>query len=108
MEFSGGRGRRQILEKLAAQEAQMEVLLGELDVARKIAATAEKKADEIQSLAMSAHASANALEFNEATTRTRLIDSLLASAGWNVAAGEESTQRSARRLRFSTNRPTQA
>jgi len=48
-----GRERRQILEKLAAQEAQMEVLLGELDVARKMVATAEKKADEIQTLAMS-------------------------------------------------------
>ena len=87
----GGRERRQILDKLAAQEAQMEVLLGELDAARKIAATAEKKTDEIKALAVSANASANALEFDEATTRTLLIDSLLASAGWNVAAKEEST-----------------
>jgi type I site-specific restriction endonuclease len=86
-----GRERRNILEKLAAQETQMEALLGELDVARKAAATAEKKADELQALAASANASANALEFDEATTRSRLIDSLLASAGWNVAAGEEST-----------------
>src|SRR5262249_3875597 len=29
--------------------------------------------------------------FDEAATRTRLIDSLLASAGWDVAAGEVST-----------------
>jgi type I restriction enzyme, R subunit len=86
-----GRERRNILEKLAAQEAQMEALLGELDVARKAAATAEKKADELQALAASANASANALEFDEATTRSRLIDSLLASSGWNVAAGQEST-----------------
>ena len=40
---------------------------------------------------MSAHASADVLAFDEATTRTRLIDSLLASVGWNVAAGEAST-----------------
>jgi type I restriction enzyme R subunit len=86
-----GPERRQILEKLAGQEAQMEALLRELDVARKAAATAEKKADEIQALAASANASANALEFDEATTRTRLIDSLLASAGWHVGATSEST-----------------
>jgi type I restriction enzyme R subunit len=86
-----GRERRQILEKLAGQEAQMEALLRELDVARKAATTAEKKADEIQALAASANASANVLEFDEATTRTRLIDSLLASVGWLVGPGSEST-----------------
>jgi type I restriction enzyme, R subunit len=85
------RERRKILEKLAAQESQMEALLVELDAARKAVATAEKKADEIQALAASANLTANVLDFDEATTRTRLIDSLLASAGWNVAAKEEST-----------------
>ncbi len=86
-----GRERRKILERLAAQEAQMEALLGELDIARKAVTTAEKKVEEVQALAASASNSANALAFDEATTRTRLIDSLLASAGWNVAAKEEST-----------------
>ncbi len=86
-----GRERRHALEKLAAQEAQMEPLLRELDDARKVIATAEKKADELQALAATANAAANALEFDEATTRTRLIDSLLASVGWNVGAGEAST-----------------
>ena len=86
------RERRQILEKLAAQEAQMDALLAELEQARKAATVAEKKAEELQALAKSANETANALEFDEATTRARLIDSLLASVGWNVAAGEESTQ----------------
>jgi type I restriction enzyme R subunit len=86
-----GRDRRQILEKLAVQEAQMQVLLRGLDVARKAAAAAEKDANEIRALTASANATANALEFNEAATRNRLIDSLLASAGWNVAATEAST-----------------
>ena len=86
------RERRQTLEKLAAQEAQMDALLRELDAARQATATAEKKAEELRALAASANAAANALEFDEATTRTRLIDSLLASVGWNVAAGEASTE----------------
>ena len=85
------REKRQVLEKLAAQEAQMEALLRELEVARQTAATAEKKAEEIQALASSGAAAANLLEFNEATTRARIIDSLLAAAGWNVALGETST-----------------
>ena len=85
------REKRQILEKLAAQEAQMETLLRELEAARQATVTAEKKADEIRSLASSSAATANLLEFNEATTRARIIDSLLATAGWNVALGDAST-----------------
>ena len=85
------RERRQILEKLAAQEAEMNALLRELDQARQAHAAAEKKAEELQALGKSAAATANALEFDEATTRTRLIDSLLASVGWDVAAGLTST-----------------
>lgn len=85
------REKRQALENLAAKEAQMERLLGELEAARQVAATAEKKAEELQALSASSNATANLLEFNEATTRARIIDSLLATAGWNVAQGEAST-----------------
>lgn len=85
------RERRQILEKLAAQEAQMDALLRELDTARQAATVAERKAEELQALAATANAAANALQFDEATTRTRLIDSFLASVGWDVAAGSTST-----------------
>lgn len=85
------REKRQILEKLAAQEAQMETLLRELESARQATVVAEKKANEIEALASSGAATANLLEFNEATTRARIIDSLLATAGWNVALGDAST-----------------
>lgn len=85
------REKRQVLEKLAAQEAQMETLLRELEAARQATATAKKKAEEISELASSSAATANLLEFNEATTRARIIDSLLAAAGWNVALGAAST-----------------
>ncbi len=86
------REKRQALEKLAAQEAQMETLLRELDAARAAASTAEKKVEEIQSLASSGAATANMLAFNEATTRARIIDSLLAGANWNVGPGNASTE----------------
>ena len=86
------RQRRRVLEKLAAQEAQMECLLQELEASRQKAAVAEKKTEELEALAAKAAQAANELEFDEATTRARLVDSLLASVGWNVAAGEASTE----------------
>jgi type I restriction enzyme R subunit len=85
------REKREVLEKLAAQEAQMEALLQELELARQSAATAERKAEELAALASSGTATANLLEFNEASTRDRIIDSLLAAAGWDVAPGKVST-----------------
>jgi len=85
------REKRQVLEKLAAQEAQMEAILRELDIAREAAATSEKKIEEIQSLASSGAATANLLAFSEATTRARIIDSLIATANWNVGIGNAST-----------------
>lgn len=89
---AGGRERRQLLEKLATQEAQMDSLLRELETARQQAIAAEKKAEEIQALATKASETAKELAFDEATTRSRLIDSLLASSGWDVAAGEVNTE----------------
>jgi type I restriction enzyme, R subunit len=86
------RERRRILEKLAAQEAQMDAMLRDLDAARQTAKAAEKKAEELSSIAASANAAADELAFDETTTRTRLIDSLLASVGWDVGAGETSTE----------------
>ncbi|HTN60027.1 MAG TPA: DEAD/DEAH box helicase family protein [Devosia sp.] len=85
------REKRQVLEKLAAQEAQMETLLRDLETARQATATAEKKVEEVRALASSSAATATLLEFSEATTRARIIDSLLATSGWSVAMGEGST-----------------
>lgn len=85
------REKRELLEKLAGREAQMEELLKELEQTREAVSAAEKKAADIEALAASAAESASALEFDEATTRSRIIDSLIASAGWNVDSGTEST-----------------
>jgi len=85
------RAKKKALEKLAAQEAQLTAVLQELDETRKKAETAEKKAAELSALGAAATATADLLKFDEATTRTRIIDGLLASAGWNVGSGLEST-----------------
>lgn len=99
------RERRRILEKLAAQEAQMNELLSELETARAQASAAEQKAEDLAALSKSANATANVLDFDEATTRTRLIDSLLASAGWNVADGAKSTEQVGKEVAL-TGQPT--
>ncbi len=90
------RAKRNALEKLAAQEAQLNAVLQELADFRKKAEAAEKKAAELESLSTSARAAADLLKFDEATTRTRIVDGLLASAGWNVGPALTSTSRVAK------------
>ena len=85
------RERRQVLDKLAAQEAQMESLLAKLVEGRSRAGPAEKEAAELKELASTAQSAADELHFSEAETRTRLIDSFLASVGWDVGEGLKST-----------------
>jgi len=57
-----------------------------------LASAAERKAEDLQPFRCQHHAAADALEFDEATTRARLIDSQLASVGWDVGAGKASTE----------------
>ena len=83
--------KKAILERLAKQEAQTEKLLADLEAERKKSKQSQDTIEELQAVAAVAQQSANALHFNEATTRKRLIDSLLVSAGWNVGANGKST-----------------
>lgn len=85
------REKRAVLEKLAAQEAQMEALLRELEVARAAVETAEKTEQELQTLKAQGVQYTGPLNFDEATTRARIIDSLIADAGWQVASNGVST-----------------
>lgn len=85
------REKKVILERLAAQEAEMQKLLGELDAARAAARAAEATVAELQETLAMGQAAADALSFNEAATRKRLIDELLVSAGWDVAPQGRST-----------------
>ncbi len=85
------REKKAALEKLAAQEAQMERLLTELEQARARAEIASKTAQELQAIVVTGRRVASELAFNEAETRKYLVDSMLASAGWEVAANGENS-----------------
>ena len=70
------REKRQMTEKLAVQETQLQVLLQDLETTRKMP---------VMSAALDVPVdAAELLEFDEATTRVRIIDTLLASVGWIV------------------------
>lgn len=84
---------RQEFEKLAAQEAQIEHLFNNIETVRQNEkAIVEKKATTLETFATKAAKSASELKFDETTTRARLIDSQLASVGWNVATGNTDTE----------------
>ena len=91
------REKRAILERIAAQEAQMQKLLADLEKQRSRADQAEATAEERQAALDAAMRSTEALRavdptaFNEDETRRYLIDQMLADAGWDVGKGTTST-----------------
>jgi type I restriction enzyme R subunit len=86
------REKKEVIQKLAAQEAQMLKLLADLEEARARAATAQKTSDELQALLRTGTGAADELQFDEETTRRRLIDEQLVAADWNVGAKGTSTE----------------
>mgnify|MGYP003111308167 CR=1 FL=1 len=92
------REKKRALERLAAQEAQMNALLEELEAQRKKAKVAEAKAEEVAASRAKGEEAASELAFDEAKTRARIIDMMLASAGWDVANGLKSTDQVAKEL----------
>jgi len=84
--------RRETLRKLAAQEAQLHLLLSELERSRSQAEAAEKTVEDLQSLLSKGQSVARALQFDEATTRERMVDSQLIDAGWDVGPNGTSTE----------------
>src|SRR6266404_5654103 len=73
-----------IARQLAEQEARMAQILTELEEAHAKAKAAEKTQGELQLILDQTQQAANALQFDEATTRRRLIDTMLIASGWNV------------------------
>ncbi|MBU4261105.1 MAG: DEAD/DEAH box helicase family protein [Proteobacteria bacterium] len=99
------REKKAALQKLVEQEAQMQALLNELEAARAKAETAQKTAAELEAIAARGKQSASELKFDEETTRFRLIDSMLADAGWNVGANKKDTEEVKQELEV-LNQPT--
>ena len=69
----------------------MQQLLDELEKQRAAVVAAEKKSEELAELLKQGKQVADALQFDEATTRDRLIDMMLAEAGWDVGVNGANT-----------------
>ena len=96
--FKHRREKRAILERVAAQEAQMQRLLVNLEKERSRAEQAEATAEERQAALEAALQATQQLQsvdpmaFNEEETRNYLIDQMLADEGWNVGKGLTDTE----------------
>ena len=85
------REKTQILKQIAIQDAQIKELLDNVEQARAAQKQAVATAEELQQALVENKRVATSLSFNEETTRNRLIDFELASAGWDIAHGMKST-----------------
>lgn len=81
-----------ILQRLAAQEAEIQKLLADLEATRSKVKVAEDSVAQLRAIQAHGQEVADALAFDEVTTRRRLIDSELVSAGWKVGANGTSTE----------------
>jgi type I restriction enzyme R subunit len=86
------REKASILQLYATQEAEMQKLLADLEATRSKAKVAEETVVQLQAAQAQGQQVADALAFDEATTRRNLIDTALASAGWNVGAKGANTE----------------
>ncbi|XZE18636.1 DEAD/DEAH box helicase family protein [Pirellulaceae bacterium SH449] len=95
--FKQRREKRAILERVAAQEAQMQKLLSDLATERYRAEQAESTADQRKAAMETALQatqqlrSVDPMAFNEEETRQYLIDQMLADEGWDVGKGNTNT-----------------
>lgn len=86
------REKASIAQLYAAKEAEMQKLLADLEESRSKAKVAEETVAQLQVAQAQGQQVADALAFDEETTRRRLIDTQLVSAGWNVGARGASTE----------------
>jgi type I restriction enzyme R subunit len=96
-EQAPGNKAKEALEKLRLAEAQHEAVLKALEEERRKRLEAEQVAaqsnEELETLKQEGQKVANLLQFNEETTRRRLIDTMLVTAGWDVGLnGKETDQ----------------
>jgi len=78
------RERKALLQKLQAQESRFKELLAELEHERAAKTRVQATLEELEQTRAAGAAVASALDFDEAATRARLIDTMLAEAGWPV------------------------
>lgn len=83
--------KRVALEGLARQQAKLDATLSELAITRSQYEAAEKKIEELQTVAAAGVQTLCLLQIDEATTRRRLIDVGLVQAGWKLGANGADT-----------------
>ncbi|MCB1552879.1 MAG: DEAD/DEAH box helicase family protein [Xanthomonadales bacterium] len=97
---------RDALERLRLAEAKYESVLATLEEESKKRLEAERVASEhateLEKLKDEGKKVASFLEFNEETTRRRLIDQSLIAAGWNVGLNGASTDQVGQEVRLTT------
>ncbi len=97
------------LEKLRLAEAKYESVLAALEAETQKRLAAERAAiehaTELEKLKEEGQKVASLLQFNEETTRRRLIDQALIEAGWNVGASGANTEQVRQEVRL-TRMPT--
>ena len=83
--------RNRLQKQLAEREDELIALFEQLEEARAEADAAAKTNQELEQLMAQGQQSADTLEFDEATTRKRIIDITLMEAGWDVGAEGQDT-----------------
>ncbi|WP_141326338.1 DEAD/DEAH box helicase family protein [Myxococcus sp. AB025B] len=108
-EPAGATKTKDALEKLRLAEAKYESVLAalEAETQKRLAAerAATEHATELETLKEEGQKVASFLQFNEETTRRRLIDQALIAAGWNVGASGANTEQVRQEVRL-TGMPT--
>ena len=105
-EPDGAAKTKEALEKLRLAEAKYESVLAALEDETKKRLAAERAATEhateLTQLKEEGQKVASLLQLNEETTRRRLIDQALISAGWNVGANGANTEEVRQEVRLTT------
>lgn len=107
-ELSNGKA-KEALEQLKIAEAKHDALLAELEEERKKRVEVEQAValseGELQNFREEGQKIANVLQFNELTTRRRLIDQRLVDAGWDVGPNGINTEEVGQEVKL-TEHPT--
>jgi type I restriction enzyme R subunit len=97
---------REALEKLRLAEAKYESVLAALEEETKKRLEAERAAEQnevaLQTLKEEGQDVASILQFNEETTRHRLIDQMLLEAGWDVGPNGKNTEEVRQEVQLAT------
>lgn len=100
------KAKKDALEKLAQQDAQLQKVLADLEDERRKREAAENfvahTQEQLDALRSEGQKAANVLHLSEEATRRRLIDQALVEAGWNVGAGGKSNDQVGQEVQLST------